>query len=434
MAERSDDIINYKKGKLTPKEMHALEKKALSDPFLSEALDGLEEVPGDEVASDVADLQQRISAKKQRSFPWMRIAAGIAIMLGAGWLTLSFWPREEKLALQPAVTTDSVASSTLPTAVAPIERKPTAPPAASVQQPATHSNTLKSSEESDLAKSARNLAHTPIADEAKPGKDQAAVAPTSELITSTETEKAKAAEPEARTNAADLAESSKAAPVMAKKEVATAAGAARSQVAVAHVSGRVIAGEDGAPIPGVNVLVKGTSNGTVTDAQGNYKLEVPVGTKLQFSFIGYDTKELTVSADGTPDVTLTADNTQLSEVVVTGLGVKKDDDEEHEPVVRLANPEGGRRGYNRYLENSLRYPVEALTYNIKGKVTIEFTVQANGILGDFRVLKSLGHGCDEEVIRLVKEGPKWSPTTEDNVAVESTVRVRVKFDPAKAKK
>jgi hypothetical protein len=50
-------------------------------------------------------------------------------------------------------------------------------------------------------------------------------------------------------------------------------------------------------------------------------------------------------------------------------------------------------------------------------------------LDEFSVLKGLGYGCDEEVIRLVKDGPKWSPTTEDDVPVESEVRVRVKFNP-----
>jgi len=70
---------------------------------------------------------------------------------------------------------------------------------------------------------------------------------------------------------------------------------------------------------------------------------------------------------------------------------------------------------------------QALENKIKGRVTIQFTVSTDGSLSEFSVFKGLGYGCDEEVIRMVKEGPKWSPTTEDNVAVESEVRVRVKF-------
>ncbi|MBK7649491.1 MAG: energy transducer TonB [Flammeovirgaceae bacterium] len=75
----------------------------------------------------------------------------------------------------------------------------------------------------------------------------------------------------------------------------------------------------------------------------------------------------------------------------------------------------------------MRYPQEALARKIKGKVTIQFTVKTDGSLSEFSVLKGLGYGCDEEVVRLVQEGPKWQPTTEDNVAVESEVKVRMKF-------
>ena len=82
----------------------------------------------------------------------------------------------------------------------------------------------------------------------------------------------------------------------------------------------------------------------------------------------------------------------------------------------------------------MRYPQQALQSKVKGKVTIEFTVASDGTLHDFSVMKSLGYGCDEEVTRLVKEGPKWSPSTEDNVAIESNVKVKMKFDPEKAKK
>jgi TonB-dependent starch-binding outer membrane protein SusC len=53
------------------------------------------------------------------------------------------------------------------------------------------------------------------------------------------------------------------------------------------ISGKVTSADDGGGLPGVNVLLKGTSNGTVTDAEGNYKLAVPAaGGTLQFSFIG----------------------------------------------------------------------------------------------------------------------------------------------------
>jgi TonB family protein len=120
--------------------------------------------------------------------------------------------------------------------------------------------------------------------------------------------------------------------------------------------------------------------------------------------------------------------------VVTGQGLKSDRDESETSVIKLAEPFGGKKAYDKYLENNLRYPHQALENKVKGKVTINFMVGTDGTLRDFSVMKSLGYGCDDEVIRLVKDGPKWYPSTEDNVAIESTVRVKMKFNPEKVKK
>jgi TonB-dependent starch-binding outer membrane protein SusC len=88
------------------------------------------------------------------------------------------------------------------------------------------------------------------------------------------------------------------------------------------VSGKVTATEDGSPLPGVNVVVKGTTNGTVTDADGNFKLTISgSGSSLVFSFIGLATADVLIGERTVVDVSLGLDVTQLSEVVVTGTGV-----------------------------------------------------------------------------------------------------------------
>ncbi len=87
------------------------------------------------------------------------------------------------------------------------------------------------------------------------------------------------------------------------------------------VSGRVTSQEDGTGLPGVNVVVKGTTNGTVTDADGNFRLGLPAtGGSLVFSFIGLQTAEVVVGERSIVDVSLSLDVTQLSEIVVTGQG------------------------------------------------------------------------------------------------------------------
>lgn len=88
------------------------------------------------------------------------------------------------------------------------------------------------------------------------------------------------------------------------------------------VSGKVTAAEDGTTIPGVNVVVKGTTNGTTTDADGNYTISAPENATLVFSFIGLTTEEVAVGNRTTIDVPMRADVTQLSEVVVVGYGTQ----------------------------------------------------------------------------------------------------------------
>ena len=88
------------------------------------------------------------------------------------------------------------------------------------------------------------------------------------------------------------------------------------------VQGRVTSAEDGSALPGVNVVVKGTTVGTVTDAGGNYSLSLPANANaLVFSFIGPQTEEVPLSGRSQLDAQLAQDVRQLQEVVVTGYGV-----------------------------------------------------------------------------------------------------------------
>ncbi|MCB4807885.1 TonB-dependent receptor [Tamlana sp. 62-3] len=90
------------------------------------------------------------------------------------------------------------------------------------------------------------------------------------------------------------------------------------------ITGTVTGADDQMGIPGVNVLVKGTSNGAVTDFDGNYSITVSSNNDvLVFSYIGYVTKEVTVGNQSTVNVTLESDVSALDEVVVVGYGTAK---------------------------------------------------------------------------------------------------------------
>ncbi len=92
------------------------------------------------------------------------------------------------------------------------------------------------------------------------------------------------------------------------------------------ITGKVTSSEDGSVIPGANVVLKGTSNGTVTGADGTYRLTVPSGGTLVFSFIGMQTQEEVIGERSVIDLGLKSDVQQLNEVVVTAIGEKVDRD------------------------------------------------------------------------------------------------------------
>ncbi|MEO1711904.1 MAG: SusC/RagA family TonB-linked outer membrane protein [Bacteroidota bacterium] len=90
------------------------------------------------------------------------------------------------------------------------------------------------------------------------------------------------------------------------------------------VSGVVTDADTGEPLPGVNVIVKGTNNGTVTDVNGKYNLNVAEGATLVFRAVGMGEREVLVGASSVVDVKLLSSTKELTEVVVTAIGIEKE--------------------------------------------------------------------------------------------------------------
>jgi hypothetical protein len=104
-----------------------------------------------------------------------------------------------------------------------------------------------------------------------------------------------------------------------------AAMASLSTMAQYTVSGKITSGEDQSTLPGVNILVKGTTNGTISDAEGNFSVTAgSANDVLVFSFVGFLTQEVGINNRTNFNVVLESDAKQLSEVVVTALGIEKE--------------------------------------------------------------------------------------------------------------
>ncbi|MBR7154664.1 MAG: SusC/RagA family TonB-linked outer membrane protein [Paludibacteraceae bacterium] len=99
-----------------------------------------------------------------------------------------------------------------------------------------------------------------------------------------------------------------------------------SVLAQMTVTGVVMAQDEPDPVIGANVMIKGTTNGTITDFDGNFSLQAKAGDVLQVSFMGYKSQEVKVTNAGPLRITLVPDNVQLQEVVAIGYGTMKKSD------------------------------------------------------------------------------------------------------------
>jgi TonB family protein len=443
MHDYSNDIKRYLSGEMTPSERHALEKRALSDPFLADALEGAQELSLTDFEQEVAGINHRIEERvsvsaakpKQVFFSPMtyRIAAGLVLLAA---VSILLWKMADTEAVQkpvalnePMATSDSskdVATERVggsePGPIALAEKSVTKKEAVSKNKVTEEISLPKETEKAGVevsdetvatAQPTQEVASAPVITEEKTvAQVQREEAPPSVAVTDDEKQqRAKEVEEVKRESA--------------RKAVSKSTAVLRSAIAN-QVSGKVISAEDGTPLPGVNVIVKGTSFGTVTDQDGNYQLQVPESNAtLLYSFIGLQPKEAVANDSGVADVEMSLDVTQLSEMVVTGYGAAAKD--EVAPTLELAHPEPGTRAFKTYLEKNVRYPERALSNKVEGRVTIEFFVEPDGSLTDFTVIKGIGSGCDEELIRLVKEGPKWTPTKRNNAPIRDKAKVRLKF-------
>ena len=226
-------------------------------------------------------------------------------------------------------------------------------------------------------------------------------------------------------------------PVVAMEEIKTKSTGQAPTI----ISGRVINEFDNEPLPGVNVIIKGSTLGTVTDIDGNFTLEVIPDENqiLNFNYIGYTPEEVEISDNQEINVILKEDILALDEVVVVGYGSTKKseltgaisrietDEKENEYSFIPPEPIDGMKDYKDYITENIQYDeLPEIENNIT--VKLKFVVEANGTISNISVMKSQGEIFDNEAIRLIQEGPSWKPALENDKPVAKKVSLKIKFE------
>lgn len=433
----------YTQGKLSPAEQHAVEKYLLDNPFEAEAMEG---IIGNEFLGDVTALQsiitERTSQKETKVIPlWKRyygIAAAIAVITVSSFLIVNLFESEkaeqEQLAMKDILEESSQENSfdTVETIQEEILietelEKPDVREAETQIINEKESSLVITQTDYDLDSGGKNNqeeASRIAVDEMLALSDDVLETETIEMaeevmveVIDTELEE----KPQfVSQNKTDIAKKSLPTRASAKQKSNITSKKERNE---RTVRGQITSIEDGMPLPGVNVVVKGTTIGTITDIDGYYEIAMNEEDVLVYSFVGYTSEEIDGDDKTVIDISMYADVAQLSEVIVTGYGTET----EVQPY-KSARPSVGYYSYRKYLKEQLIYPQHALDSAITGKVVVEFEVTTSGALKNFDVRKRLGFGCDEEAIRLIKEGPRWKAAEENGTPITKTVRIKVKFE------
>ncbi|MDR1172686.1 MAG: carboxypeptidase-like regulatory domain-containing protein [Bacteroidales bacterium] len=409
------NLLHYIQGRRKGKEAHRIEREAMQDAFLREALEGFESVESDHAAA-IRRIQQQITDRshpKGRSIMLrLSVAASVALVIGFGWYFL-LHETPQRSVLSEATPTETPVSS----------MRKDKNLAATGQQESKELKESTKQERSQQREGSSPPSPTTAADLEMTIEDISEV----ELMEDVGTEVP--VEPITTKPEVSFNELQKPAPTVMEalqgNEADVRARGTDSPKAARQVRGRVV-DESGDPMPGVNIAVKNRAAGVVTDAEGEFALNIDDHATLQASFIGYETQEIKADTSQLL-IAMHEDARQLDEVVVVAFGVQRKSSvigsavavEESEPRTIGPEPTIGRRAYRKYLRESLIAPTDGECAGVKGKVRIRFHIDSRGRPYNLQVTRKLCDTADREAMRLITEGCDWTQgNTEVTVTVE----------------
>ena len=219
------------------------------------------------------------------------------------------------------------------------------------------------------------------------------------------------------------------------------------------VSGTVLAADTKIPVIGASVIIRGTTNGTLTDLDGKFTL---TGLKkddvIQVSFVGFQTRSVIVKDESPLTIMLDDAVQNLDEMVVVGYvsnGVGAPSSDSDKKVVAVVDipkvketpqekvifqvveemPEfpGGMAEAMKFLAKNIKYPVAAQEAKIEGRVIVQFVIERDGSVSDAKVMRGVNSELDAEAIRVVSMMPKWIPGKQRGKAVAVKYTMPIMF-------
>lgn len=447
------DIEKYHRGLLSNKERHELEKAAMDDPFLADALEGYA-LPGVKIADDINELKRRLAQKTEArviplktasnsNFKLLRAAVVLAFVAGSGLLIYQFGfnNKKEEIAqtgntkketIRPTNTSTGTASTQLndSSTMAGLTTSPVAGPGKETAVPKStndkgtgivSTNTSQPDEYSVVTAKpvedakVNNIPAAPIVTTTAPANPGAVrnddYYKEAEKKDQTELAKLKSRRMEADKQVAinQTAQQNNDA-VLNNRSAEQNNGIQRNQSTLVF-RGRVTDAENNG-VPFANVTnIEDNNAGTYTDVKGNFILTYPDSVlTVQVRSVGFENTNVQLrNSLPTNKIVLQDDHKNLNEVVVsnqTPNAANRNRDANRK--IEQPEPADGWENYNAYIANNVELPQDIKDKKaMSGEVQLSFEVDKDGDPTNIKIVKSLCTKCDKEAIRLVKEGPKW---------------------------
>ena len=412
-------LKDYIQGKRHGEEANRLEREAMNDPFLNDAIDGFDSVEGDHL-SVIGELEKQIAGKNRSHKPFVRyllagIAASVALLIG-----FSIFMNQENSPAPELVQTEIKDT---------IRKKEIAQKDLAAQKNKPEVSKIAKETEKQFIQAKKAI---PVVPKAIAMAQISVMEEEEDHILNTVNEKL--------VNAVILTETDMPVSIAAKPEnLATALKTKGLQAAnnsKSHIFTGTITDEDGFPLPGVSIQAANSNFGTISDMDGKFKLEIPDTTKtksLLAKYIGYNPQKIALSSD-TQTIRMKPDELALNEVMVVGYGGKRAATKSLK--VKEANiaetlqgrvagldvnskeASFGEREFRKYFEENRRTGICA-----SGEFTLKarFRIDESGKPTNIEILNS---DCDElkgEFLRLMEQSPLWRPK---NREISITLKIK----------
>ncbi|MDB5279771.1 MAG: hypothetical protein JWR61_4726 [Ferruginibacter sp.] len=416
----AENIQQYFEGRLSPEAMHAIEKAALDDPFLADALEGYEAMNGKEWRQQLNEAKAQIAAKENTRkatpvitvFKWWQAAAAVIVLAGGIGLAYLFnrpsTVNNENVSIADLKQKDSSEQ----VAVAETKSDSIAARSDSQQQrvvvikdnPKRLIAQLKTKQVSDSTTVAMNENADKAEEKVKPG-----------LIRNDESK-----EVATEDNASNMP--SVAAPAAASKAFKKDAnnGAegynntslSKNNTVLRNYFSATVTAPDNTPLPFANVLVLDENVGTYADAKGRFKLAAADSIlNIRVRAAGFMSQVYPIKSN-IADNRIVLNEQQVATKDIVQFKNKKLPGTMPKITMQLdtllnVEPEDGWSNYDTYLSNNVMPDRSIAGKNIHGEVEVTFDVHKDGTLSNMNIAKSLCAACDAEALRVIKEGPQW---------------------------